>query len=69
MKITLKQAAQIISETSGFDINRDAIRNQIVRGRWPYPHYFDDAEIKKHRRYLLMMSDVLEYAKSFNGLK
>lgn len=69
MKISLTLAAKIISEESGYPISRSSLRNQIVRGRWPYKQYLPDPKITRKRLLLVELDDALAYAKNFSGIK
>jgi len=61
--IGLTEAARIINEISGHQIDRDALRNQIIRDKWKYPSY------KIGKEWSVILSDVKKYAKSYKGIK
>ena len=65
MKITLKQAAKLIKEVSGYHLDRDSLRNQINKGGWTYAVH----RIETPSHFLVEESDALLYAKTFTGTK
>ena len=72
MKISLSIAADMITKLSGHKINKDALRNQIVRGKWTYPVDRADASVwgqSKNSAFMVEKSDVVKFAKEFKGLK
>jgi hypothetical protein len=61
--VSLSQAAELITKKSGYPINRDALRNQIARKKWPFPSY------RVANENVLMLFDVEKYAETFRGIK
>lgn len=69
MKIPLKEAAKIITDLSGFIIDRDSIRNLIINKRWPYPTYRCEWETTARPTWLVEVKDAKKFAKTFKGFK
>jgi len=71
MKISLSIAAALITKISGYKINKDALRNQIVRGHWKYDVYKPDRAVfgeSKNSCFLVEQEDAKEFARDFKGL-
>ncbi len=69
MRVTITRAAEIITQRSGHLLRRRSLYLQVIRGNWSGEVNRCGWQNPQRSDYLLELSDVEEYAKTYCGFK